>query len=248
MKSNSKFYIEQGAYKWDDKSFLQDRVVKLFAELYALLEKKEGLKILDVGSGTGDFIYRVSKKYPENDYYGNDIADNVVKMNKDEKKKITWTVEDFNGKTSYKDNFFDIVIAGEVIEHLYDTDGFLIEIKRILKKKGLLFITTPNLASWLDRFTLLFGMQPFSTEVSNKSRTFGREKFYSLLGLSDEESESAGHLRCFTKGSLRALLRYYKFDEVKDIPCHVHDILPNRIITKFFSGMSQNLFFIVQNK
>lgn len=243
--NNSKFYIEQGYYKWTKKSFEQDRVIKLLKELDNVLSKQNNLNVLDVGSGSGELIYKLSLKYPLNNYYGNDIANNIISENKKTKNSIKWTVEDFNNKINYKNNFFDIVVAGEIVEHLYDTDSFFLEIRRVLKNGGYLYITTPNLASWLDRLTLLLGMQPFSTEVSNKSRKFGREKFYELLGL-DNESESAGHLRCFTKGSLRSMLSFYKFKLVKNIPCHVHNILLNRIITRLFKEFSENSFFIAQ--
>jgi 2-polyprenyl-3-methyl-5-hydroxy-6-metoxy-1,4-benzoquinol methylase len=244
-RNNSKFYIEQGYYKWTLKSFEQDRVTKLLKELDNVLSNKNNLNVLDVGSGSGELIYKLSLKYPLNNYYGNDIANNIISKNKKNKKTVKWTVEDFNNKISYKNNFFDVIIAGEIVEHLYDTDGFFLEVKRVLRKKGRLYITTPNLASWLDRLTLLLGMQPFSTEVSNKSRKFGRESFYKILGL-DGESDSAGHLRCFTKGSMRSILSFYKFRIVKDVPCHVHNFLLNRIMTRVFKELSENLFFIAQ--
>ena len=59
-------------------------------------------------------------------------------------------------------NSYDVVIAGEVIEHLIDTDHFLKEIKRMLKPGGMLIITTPNLASWYNRIRLLRGKPPRS--------------------------------------------------------------------------------------
>lgn len=44
----------------------------------------------------------------------------------------------------YKNKFFDSVIAGEVVEHLADMDSFMKEMNRILKKGGLLCLSTPN--------------------------------------------------------------------------------------------------------
>jgi len=59
-----------------------------------------------------------------------------------------------------EDNFFDVVIAGDLIEHLMDTDAFLVELYRILRPNGYLLITTPNLAWWWSRFRFLFGKVP----------------------------------------------------------------------------------------
>lgn len=59
-----------------------------------------------------------------------------------------------------EDNFFDVVIAGDLIEHLVDTDVFLDELCRVLRPGGHLLITTPNLAWWWSRIWFLFGRVP----------------------------------------------------------------------------------------
>jgi len=58
------------------------------------------------------------------------------------------------------DNTYDLLIAGEIIEHLIDTDRFAEEVRRILKPGGHLILSTPNLASWYNRFRLLRGLVP----------------------------------------------------------------------------------------
>ncbi len=65
-----------------------------------------------------------------------------------------------------KSNSADLVIALEVIEHLFDTDLFLSEIHRVLKPKGILILSTPNLASLPNRLRLLFGGYPKYLEYS----------------------------------------------------------------------------------
>lgn len=47
-------------------------------------------------------------------------------------------------KYPIKDNIIDVVISLAVIEHLYNPDHMLNESKRILKKGGLLLMTTPT--------------------------------------------------------------------------------------------------------
>jgi len=66
---------------------------------------------------------------------------------------------------------FGTVVAAEIIEHIDDTDRFLEELKRILTPGGLLVVTTPNLAYWLNRLRLLAGRVPWSYPgVSRKHR------------------------------------------------------------------------------
>jgi len=65
-----------------------------------------------------------------------------------------------------KSGSIDLVLALEIIEHLFDTDHFLSEIYRVLKPGGYLILSTPNLASLTNRFRLLVGAYPQYLEYS----------------------------------------------------------------------------------
>jgi SAM-dependent methyltransferase len=63
----------------------------------------------------------------------------------------------------FKDKTFDVVICREVIEHVPDTDAAFREMKRVLRPKGYLLITTPNgLAGYIDGVIHLRGYTPLS--------------------------------------------------------------------------------------
>ncbi|KKR32970.1 MAG: Two-component response regulator [Candidatus Collierbacteria bacterium GW2011_GWC2_44_18] len=94
-------------------------------------------------------------------------------------------------KIPFPKNKFDCVIAGEIIEHIIDTDDFLLKLRSVLKPKGILVVTTPNLASLGRRLLLLLGKNPF-IETSLKQKIWG--------------STPVGHLRYFTAESLKSLI------------------------------------------
>jgi len=58
------------------------------------------------------------------------------------------------------DQAADILFAGDVIEHIYDTRHYLGEMKRVVKKGGLVVMTTPNLCGAQDRLRFLVGSHP----------------------------------------------------------------------------------------
>lgn len=55
---------------------------------------------------------------------------------------------------------FDIIFAGEVMEHLFDDEKFIKECKEVLNPGGLLAITVPNLVFGVNRILMLFGKMP----------------------------------------------------------------------------------------
>jgi SAM-dependent methyltransferase len=84
------------------------------------------------------------------------------------------TRDDLNGALSLPSSTFDIVLANQVIEHLYDTEQFLAEARRILKPGGVLIVSTENPASWHNIAALLIGWQQFSlANVSSKKSGIG---------------------------------------------------------------------------
>lgn len=111
----------------------------------------------------------------------------------------------------YPDGFFDVVIASHIIEHMTSPDHLLREAKRVLKDGGTILLITPNLAAWFNRILLLFGFQPFFTEVSTVDKTLGLTPFRSLHG----GTTPLGHLRLFTPGALKDLVELHGFGIVQ---------------------------------
>lgn len=55
---------------------------------------------------------------------------------------------------------FDVIFAGEVMEHLFDDEKFVSDCRQVLKTGGLLVITVPNLVFSVNRLRILFGRTP----------------------------------------------------------------------------------------
>jgi 2-polyprenyl-3-methyl-5-hydroxy-6-metoxy-1,4-benzoquinol methylase len=52
---------------------------------------------------------------------------------------------------------FDVVLCGDLIEHLRDPGGTLARLRPLLRPSGRLVLTTPNVANWAMRLSLLAG-------------------------------------------------------------------------------------------
>lgn len=68
---------------------------------------------------------------------------------------------------------FDVVLCGDLVEHLRDPDAFLARVRPFLKPDGRLVLTTPNVANWAMRLGLLAGRWTY-TERGILDRTHTR--------------------------------------------------------------------------
>ncbi len=56
-------------------------------------------------------------------------------------------------KIPFESERFDSILAGELVEHLHKPELFIKEANRLLKKNGIMIITTPNKNSLINRLT-----------------------------------------------------------------------------------------------
>ena len=109
------------------------------------LELVRGLSILDLGCGTGRHVVYLARKGFA--VYGYDIAEEGIRIAKQwlkkEKLKADLKIGSIYNKLPYKDNFFGAVISTRVIHHgkIEDIRKAIKEIERVLKPRGLIFIS-----------------------------------------------------------------------------------------------------------
>jgi len=73
------------------------------------------------------------------------------------KRGVKVQVADVEDGLPFETESFDVVNAGEILEHLYDTKNFLEETRRVLKEGGLMIFTTTNLNSLENRIRVASG-------------------------------------------------------------------------------------------
>jgi 2-polyprenyl-3-methyl-5-hydroxy-6-metoxy-1,4-benzoquinol methylase len=84
----------------------------------------------------------------------------------------------------FESNSFDVILCGDLIEHLRQPEQFLVHVHRCLRGNGRLVLSTPNVANWTMRLSLLGGRWHY-TERGSLDRThlhlFTRKSLVEML-------------------------------------------------------------------
>jgi 2-polyprenyl-3-methyl-5-hydroxy-6-metoxy-1,4-benzoquinol methylase len=155
IKLNDVILKQQGEY-YD--SYLKIKNNPRYKKIWSYIFEnyKNNIKVLDIGCTNGDFSVPLIKK--GFDCYGIDYIDKAIRESRSKGVKVLKS--SFLERLPFRSGFFDIVFAGEVIEHTIDDESFLKEINRVLKPGGLLILTTPNLVSLGNRVLMFMGRLP----------------------------------------------------------------------------------------
>lgn len=163
--------------------------------LVDLLEDGPIASFLDIGCYDGSKTVLLANFVQAERIYGVDFL--PTRLAQAQARGIEIKAVDLNADPlPFADAEFDFVFCGDVIEHLFSPDRLLEEVARILRPDGYALLTTPNLASWRNRLVLLFGWQPFGTEVSTRTRV-GNPRVVQAV--------PSGHIRVFVPRALREL-------------------------------------------
>ena len=148
-------------------------------ELSALIPQGNH-KILDIGCGNGNLGEMLKKIGKAREVIGIEIYPQAAKKASQRLDKVILAdIEEI--ELPFKKNYFDYIIFGDVIEHLIDSRGTLLKIKKYLSTNGFLIASIPNVRHWSVLRPLLFR----------------KEWNYVEAGILDK-----GHLRFFTYNSI----------------------------------------------
>jgi 2-polyprenyl-3-methyl-5-hydroxy-6-metoxy-1,4-benzoquinol methylase len=156
---------------------------------FLLSHIRAGERVLDVGCGEGHFASALVNAGAE--VVGVDVAAEPLRRARERHPELDLRQMPAEGAWPFQDAIFDSVWAGEVIEHVADTAGWLSELRRVLRSGGSLLLSTPD----HGRLQMLrWALEPRTFEVHFDPR--------------------ADHLRFYRRRTLTELLEDFGFQDV----------------------------------
>lgn len=108
-----------------------------------LLKRYTKGSLLDAGCLNSPVCAEMKAKYPEYDFYALDHACDVVNHFQKLCPNVNYVCSDCYSMP-FKDEFFDYIVAAEILEHLDRPEEFIDELYRVMKPGAILAFTVPK--------------------------------------------------------------------------------------------------------
>lgn len=147
------------------------------------------LRVLDVGCGEGHFASALVRDGAE--VVAVDVAEEPLRRARARHPELDVRLVESEAPLPFEDASFDVVWAGETIEHVPGTSRWLSELRRVLRSGGLVLLSTPDHGA-LSRLRMGLSRGAFEAHFDPRS----------------------DHLRFYTRRVLADLLADFGFEDV----------------------------------
>jgi len=197
--------------RWKNQDEIDNKSKYIIDYINTTSKEEVSLAELSVGDGYFSTFLLKNVKNLKNINYSDisefrlkQISDFIETEMSQYSKKVTLTQCNFDYDfEKIHSNYFDYVIAIDILEHVFDVFGFVEHCNRILVKGGVLFLRVPNIAYIKHIVNLILGRQVVTSSWFGKKGDFSSWK--------NKDGWDGGHLHNFTISSLFELLKIYNF-------------------------------------
>lgn len=160
-------------------------------------EEKRAGNLLEIGAGTGDSIIFAKNNGYAIKVWGIELCkiENSHQDNNEIEQFIISNIE--NLEIPFEKSSFDVIILGDVLEHLVDPYKLIVRLQEFIKSDGVIIASIPNIRGWNTMKTIFFN---------------GDFK-YEDTGILDKT-----HLRFFTKKNMLELFTKNGYSVEKIVP------------------------------
>ena len=159
-------------------------------ERFLLAHVHAGERVLDLGCGEGSFAAALARAGAQ--VLCADVAEEPLRRARAANPGLETTLIEPEGDWPLADASFDAVWAGEVIEHVADVARWLSELRRVLRPRGALLLSTPAHG----------GLELLRLALSPRARE-------------QHLDPRSDHLRLYTASALRALIADFGFEQIE---------------------------------
>ena len=140
------FLVEKNEAGQRHVDALKQGTADLYLDLLERFGLPKGARLLEVGSGQGDFLVRAQGRGM--DVTGVEYSEHANGIARGKLGNQGRVLKGEVGDVQPADGPFDVVAFSDVIEHVRDPAAFLDHVHLLLKPGGVVFVATPSRDSW----------------------------------------------------------------------------------------------------
>ncbi len=221
-----KVYSYESGYQSNKRGNFTDKPKDIKTKrIFEILDdlEQEG-NLLDVGCSSGEFMHYAELQGFS--AYGVELNRRTAEVAQEHGLNV------FNGflqDAKYENEFFDVIFLGDVIEHVTSPHDLLKECTRVLKRGGIIVISTPNLDCFWSKMTF---------------------QLYRLFKIPWSSVTPPYHLFQFSVGNLYRLMRCYNYSAAESFflrpPRLMYELGSLHLLKHWKQNKSvKNLFFMI---
>lgn len=193
-------------------------------DIVSLIPMNPEQKILEVGAGTGNTLVYIKENNIAKEVMGVELMA-MPGSNQENSLIDKFQIGNIENEVILApEQYFDIILCADVLEHLIDPWSAVDKISKYLKKGGLLIVSIPNLREWKTLFKIIFkGEFNYRADGGIMDRThlrfFCKKNISSLLTtdhLKPIYNKPNFMLRAVPEGRKRKLMNLLSFRLIQD--------------------------------
>ena len=179
-------------------------------------------RILEIGAGSGNTLIYLKEHHIAGEVMGVELVQ-IPGSNQENPAIDKFQVCNIEQQEiDSQEEYFDVIICADVLEHLSDPWAVVKKMERYLKKGGKMIASIPNIREWKTMWKIIF---------------HGRFEYDSAGGIMDKT-----HLRFFCKKDMLQLLTTTSLTPVYSTPNFMLKEVPAGKKRRFFNRLTLRLF------
>ena len=125
-------------------------------DIISLIPLNPAQKILEIGAGAGNTLLFIKESNLAKEVMGIELME-IANSNQNNPLIDKFQIANIEHENiQAPDEYFDIIICADVLEHLVDPWSIIDKVSRCLKKDGLLIVSIPNIREWKTLGKVIF--------------------------------------------------------------------------------------------
>lgn len=190
LQQDTDTYSKENPFEWDNFVMLNYYPKRIIELLGIGFEKKS---CLELGIGFGYTARIFSKSFHK--YTVIEGSQEIIHKFREENRDLTIEIiNSFFEDWSAKDQKYDVIILGFILEHVDDPVGILKQYKEYLSANGRIFIAVPNAEALNRRVGRTAGLLNNIEELSQNDLLLGHKRYYRLESLRCDINRAGLHV------------------------------------------------------